>query len=307
MGHETFSADEEEEALRKQHQLGVIGLLCLLGHAAPAQDFNDVAVERVAAGYTFTEGPVWSKEGFLLFADVPTNRLLKFTPGEGVDVVTSESNGAIGNALDDRGRLYTCEQRKRRVTRSDKKGHMEVIAERYNGKRLNAPNDIVVTRNGHIYFTDPAFGSYSEGRELPYAVYHVTPKGEMEVIAQPKGRPNGVALAPNGKILYVVNSDEKNVRAYDLDRSGSASNERIVISQIDGIPDGIKTDEKGNLYVACSGIGIYSPEGKLLRLIPMHEKPSNCAFGDGDLQTLYITARTSVYRARLDVKGAPPY
>jgi gluconolactonase len=129
----------------------------------------------------------------------------------------------------------------------------------------------------------------------------------MEVIAQPKGRPNGITLAPGGKVLYVVNSDEKNVRAYDIDKNGSASNERVVISNIEGVPDGIKADEKGNVYVACSGIAIYSPDGKLLHTVTMTEKPSNLAFGDADLQTLYITARTSVYRVRLDVKGALHY
>jgi gluconolactonase len=232
---------------------------------------------------------------------------MKFTPGEGVEVYRENANGAIGNSFDERGRLYTCEQRSHRVVRTNKKGNTEPLVESFNGKRLNAPNDIVVTRNGHVYFTDPAFGSYADTKQLPYAVYHVTPKGEIELVAQPKGRPNGVTLSPNGKVLYVVNSDEKNVRAYDLDKSGAASNERVIISKIEGVPDGIKTDEKGNLYVACSGIAIYSPDGKLLHTLPMSEKPSNCAFGDSDLQTLYITARTSVYRARLQVKGSVQY
>jgi gluconolactonase len=125
----------------------------------------------------------------------------------------------------------------------------------------------------------------------------------LEVIAKPKGRPNGVALAPDGRTLYVGNSDERNVRAYDLDKSGGASNEHILISGIEGVPDGICIDEKGDLYVAANRIQAYSPEGKLLGMIPTEETPSNCAFGDPDLGSLYITARTSVYRVRLDVKG----
>src|SRR5947209_11776170 len=129
----------------------------------------------------------------------------------------------------------------------------------------------------------------------------------MEVIAKPKGRPNGVAISPSGRILYVANSDERNVRAYDIDKNGAASNERVLISGTDGVPDGIRTDERGNLYVASDGLAIYSPEGKLLEAIPMAEKPSSCAFGDADLQTLDITARTSVYRLRLKVKGSIPY
>lgn len=282
--------------------------LILLYATAAAQDFEKIMVERVAGNYAFTEGPVWSREGFLLFSDVPSSRIMKFTPGEGVDVYRQETNAANGNAFDEKGRLYTCEQRTRRVIRTDKKGKTETVAESFNGKRLNAPNDIVVSRSGHVYFTDPAFGSYADTRELPhYGVYHVTPKGEMELVAKPTGRPNGITLSPNGKVLYVVNSDEKNVRAYDLDHSGSASNERTVISNIEGVPDGIRVDEKGNLYVACSGLAIYSSEGKLLHTIPMSEKPSNCAFGDADMQTLYITARTSLYRVRLDVKGSVQY
>jgi gluconolactonase len=138
-------------------------------------------------------------------------------------------------------------------------------------------------------------------------VYHIAPKGELSAIARPTGRPNGITLSPNGRILYVANSDERNIRAYDVDRNGGVSGERTVVSGIEGVPDGIRTDEKGNLYVAAKGILVYSPEGKLLATIPLAETPSNCAFGDPDLQTLYITARTSLYRVRLDVKGAVPY
>ncbi|MEK7407129.1 MAG: SMP-30/gluconolactonase/LRE family protein, partial [Acidobacteriota bacterium] len=269
-----------------------------------AQDFSELKVERVAAGYKFTEGPVWSREGFLLFSDVPQNLIVKLD-AKGATNFRVESNGANGNAFDAQGRLYTCESRTRRVTRTNKKGEIEVLAERWEGKRLNAPNDIVVRRDGHVWFTDPAFGAQADARELDfYGVYHLGPKGEMELIAKPQGRPNGIALAPNGRVLYVANSDERNVRAYDLDRQGKASNERVVVSGIDGVPDGMKVDEKGNLYVTAKGLAVYSAQGKHLTTIEIAETPANCAFGDPDFQTLYVTARTSVYRIRLDVKGA---
>ena len=129
----------------------------------------------------------------------------------------------------------------------------------------------------------------------------------MDVVAKPQGRPNGVAFSPNGRILYVANSDDRNVRAYDVDRAGAVSNERVAISKIAGVPDGICVDEKGNLYVAAKGLAVYSPEGKLLNTFELAETPSKCAFGDHDFQTLYITARSSVYRVRLDVKGAVQY
>ncbi len=285
-----------------------VTLIGLLAAVAAAQDFSNLRIERVAAGNRFTEGPVWSREGFLLFSDVPRDLILQWTPGKGVTNFREQSNGANGNAYDAQGRLYTCESRTRRVVRTDRKGRVEVLAERYQGKRLNAPNDIVVRRDGHVYFTDPAFGSQADTRELDfYGVYHITPKGELELIARPQGRPNGIALSADGKTLYVANSDERNVRAYDLDRQGRASNERVVVSGIEGVPDGIKVDEKGNLYVAARTLAVYSPEGKLLTSIELPETPSNCAFGDPDFGALYVTARTSVYRIRLDVKGAVSY
>lgn len=278
--------------------------ILLLVAGAAAQDFEKLRVERAATGYVFAEGPAWSPMGFLIFSDVPKNQLLQFAVGKPARVYRENSNGASGNRFDAQGRLYTCETHARRVTRTDKKGRVEVLADRWQGKRLNAPNDIVIRKDGDAYFTDPAFGNQQDTRELDFfGVYHITRKGELEVIAKPKGRPNGIALAPDGRTLYVANSDERNVRAYDLDKSGAASNERILISGIQGVPDGICVDEKGNLYVAAQRIDVFTPEGKPLGNIAMEETPSNCTFGDPDLGSLYITARTSVYRVRLNVKG----
>jgi gluconolactonase len=204
--------------------------------------------------------------------------------------------------------MATTEIYTRRVTRTDKRGKIEVLPERWQGKRLNAPNDIVVRKDGQIYFTDPAFGNQQDTRELDfYGVFHISHRGELEVAAKWKGRPNGIALSPSGRVLYVVDSDERKVRAYDVDRSGAASNERVLVSNIPGLPDGMKVDEKGNLYVAARNVEVYTPEGAHLASIATHETPSNCAFGDGDFQSLYITARCSVYRVRLNVKGSVQY
>jgi len=265
-------------------------------------------MERVATGFQFTEGPAWSREGFLLFSDVPNNNIMKYVPGQKPTVFRENSNGANGNVFDVQGRLYSCESRTRRVVRMDKKGSIQVLAEKWEGKRLNAPNDIVVRKDGHAYFTDPAFGNQADTRDLDfYGVYHIAPKGELSLIAKPAGRPNGIALSPNGHVLYVANSDEHNVRAYDVDRNGDTANERVVISGVDGVPDGIRVDEKGNVYVAAKGIGVYDPHGKLIETLGMSETPANCAFGDSDFNTLYITARTSLYRIRRAVKGALQY
>jgi sugar lactone lactonase YvrE len=292
------------QTTRRQFGVSILGAL----GAARAQESQEPQMERVATGFQFTEGPAWSREGFLLFSDIPNNNVIKYVPGQKTTVFRENSNGANGNVFDAQGRLYSCESRTRRVVRMDKKGGMQVLAEKWEGKRLNAPNDIVVRKDGHAYFTDPAFGNQADTRDLDfYGVYHITPKGELSLIAKPAGRPNGIAFSPNGRVLYVANSDEHNVRAYDVDRNGDAANERVVISGIEGVPDGIRVDEKGNVYVAATGIAIYDPHGKLIETIGMAETPANCTFGDSDFNTLYITARTSLYRIRRNVKGALQY
>jgi len=282
-----------------------ISLFALFAAAVFGQDFTDLKVERVAGGYAFTEGPVWSHDGFLIFSDIPSNKLLQFKPGAPSSVFRTDTNGANGNTYDVQGRLYSCESHSRRVTRADKKGKIEVLAERFQGKRLNAPNDIAVRKDGHIYFTDPAFGNQQDTRELDfYGVYHLSNRGELEVVAKPKGRPNGIAISPNGRILYVTNSDDRNVRAYDLDRNGAASSERVLVSNIEGVPDGIRVDKKGNIYGSGpGGVWIISPEGKHLGTIKIPEVVSNVAWGDKDGKTLYITASTSLYRIKLSAQG----
>jgi gluconolactonase len=282
----------------------------LVGLALPllgcAQDFSVIKVDLLGKDFTFTEGPAWSKDGYLIFSDTPSDRLLKWSPSHPIEVFRKDAHGPSGNAFDAQGRLYTCETRTRRVTRTEKSGAVEVLAERWDGKRFNAPNDVVVSKSGHVYFTDPAFGYQSDQRELDfYGVYHIPPKGPIQVVSRPAGRPNGIALAANGRTLYVVNTDERNVRAYDVDRNGETSGERVVVAKIASVPGGIRVDEKGELFVAAAdGIEIYSPDGRLLHTIEIHGGVSNCAFGEADLMSLLITQRGNVYRARMDVKGA---
>jgi gluconolactonase len=262
-------------------------------------------IERVASGFQFTEGPVWLPEAAVLFSDIPSNRLIKWSLKGGKQVVREDSGGANGNALDSCGRVYTCEGGARRVTRTGTDNKVEVVAERFEGKRLNAPNDIAVRRDGHAWFTDPAFGKAEQTRELPFnGVFHLKPNHELALVARMDRRPNGAALSPDGRILYVAVSDERAIRAWDLDRSGAASNPRLLITGTDGPPDGLKTDSKGNLYVAANHILIYSPKGELQRRILMPEKPSNLCFGP-DEKSFYVTARTTLYRVFPDASQAP--
>jgi gluconolactonase len=208
--------------------------------------------------------------------------------------------------MDRRSRLYSCEYKARRVTRADRKGRIEVLVDKFEGKRFNAPNDIVVRRDGYIYFTDPLF-TRLDRRELDfYGVFHVTPKGQTEAIVRMQTRPNGVTLSPDGKTLYVANTDERNIRAYDLDTSGRASNERVAVANLPGAPDGIRTDVKGNLYIAARGVAVYSPAGKLLGTIALPVNPRNLAFGDRDLRTLYMVGN-SIFRVRLNVPRSVQY
>jgi gluconolactonase len=265
-----------------------------------AQDFSQVRVEQIGEHYLYAEGPVWSPEGFLLFSDTVTNKLYKFIPGKPVAEFSVVPGGPIGNAIDAQGRLYTCEFRQRRVTRTSKNSKMEVLASRYESKRLNAPNDVAVRHDGQVYFTDPAFGNQQDTRELDfYGVFHLTPKGDLEPVAKLQTRPNGIALSPNGRILYVADSDARLIRAWDLDRAGAASNPRVFAEKIQGVPDGLRTDDKGNVYVAARHVYVYSPQGAPLTELELPEAATNLAFGDPDLQTLFVTTRINLYRIRL--------
>src|SRR6476620_2079477 len=239
----------------KTHLLTIAAALLLPTlPAGLAQDFSNLKVEPVTGSFPGGEGPVWSRQGFLIFSDYSRDRLYKYVPGKTPEVYREDSHGANGNAMDRQGRLYTCEYKSRQVTRTDRQGRVEVLVDKFEGKRFNAPNDIVVRRDGHVYFSDPLFTPLDR-RELDfYGVFHLTPKGEIEAIARMKTRPNGVTLAPDGKVLYVANTDEKNIRAYALDRDGKASGERIAIADLPAGPDGIRTDVKGNLYIAARGV-----------------------------------------------------
>jgi len=261
-------------------------------------------LETLGTGFLGAEGPVWIKDGgYLLFSDTRSEKIHKYVPGQGITVWREKSGGASGNAVDREGRLYSCEYKTRRVTRTLKNGFVETLIDKYQGKRFNAPNDIVVRHDGHLWFTDPLFTPL-ESRDLDfYGVYHRAPDGTLELIAKPQGRPNGIALSPDGRILYVANTDERNLRAYDVDKRGRASNERVFIEKLSSAPDGIKTDSAGSLYITGDDVAIYSKEGKLQSRIASPEYVRNIAFGERDFRTLYITSQQSLMKVTLNVRG----
>jgi gluconolactonase len=269
-------------------------------------------VERVASGFSFTEGPVWmAEEECLLFSDIPASQILKLKKDGRVVVFRAPSGNANGLTRDREGRLIVCEHGNRRVTRLERDGSISVVADRFQGKRLNSPNDVVVKSDGGIYFTDPHYGIEPWQREQPVqGVYFLPPDGsELRLVAGDFEMPNGLAFSPDERTLYIDDSalERRHVRVFKVEADGSLTNGRLfhdMNSRKPGNPDGMKVDSCGNIY--CSGAGgvwIFSPQGGLLGTIKTPEIPSNCAWGDKDLQSLYITARTSVYRVRVNIPG----
>ena len=288
----------------------------LIGGIAMGKDLGiDAIVEsdslqQIAKDLRFTEGPVWCPEGYLLFSDIPANTIYKWTPDGKLSVYRSPSGNSNGLTLDRQGRLIACEHGNRRVSRTESDGTIKSIAEKYNGKRLNSPNDVVVKSDGSIYFTDPPYGVDPAKRELDFqGVYRISPDGVLTLLVDDFEKPNGLVFSPDEKILYIADTDRKHVKAYDVKPDGTLTNGRIfadLSAERQHGPDGMKVDEKGNLYVTSGVVWIFDKTGKHLGNIVTPEAPANCAFGGKDNKTLFITARTSVYKVQLKVKGLSP-
>ena len=268
--------------------------------------------ERLATGFVFTEGPLWHPDGFYYFVDVRSSVLYRIVPGRAPEVVREKTGGGNGTTFDLQGRLVICEGDNRRVARMAADGRaVEVLVDRFEGKRLNRPNDVVCKSDGSIYFTDPGLRVPLAERELPYAgVYRVMPDGVMSLVADFE-YPNGLAFSPDERRLYVANTRwAQYIHVLDLDPSGKMIRRRIFADmssdETDGVPDGMKVDVDGRVY--CTGPGgtwVFAPDGARLGIIRTPEVPANLAFGGADLRTLFLTARTSVYTLRVKVPGQP--
>ena len=274
---------------------------------------SDSTPSRLATGFEFTEGPVWlGEENFLLFSDIPANQILKLTRDGQVSVFRRPSGNSNGLTRDKEGRLIACEHGNRRVTRTDRDGSIAVLADSFRGKKLNSPNDVAVRSNGDVYFTDPTYGIRPDEQQQPIqGVYRLSPKtNELTVVAEDFAAPNGLAFSPDESTLYINDSSEqRHIRAFRVESDGALSEGRVFFDMNvseRGSPDGMKVDVDGHLY--CTGPGgvwVFDDAGRQLGRIVTPEKPSNCAWGDEDWRSLYITARTSVYRIRLNVQGVP--
>lgn len=276
---------------------------------------REVAIEQIATGFLFTEGPVWhDRDHLLLFSDIQGNIIHRWKASQGISAFRKPSNMANGNTWDLQGRLLTCEHATSRVTRTEPDGALTVIASHYQGKELNSPNDIVVKSDGAIYFTDPIFGRkqpYGVPREPELAicgVYRVDPAtGALRLLADDFAQPNGLCFSVDEALLYVNDSPRKHIRVFRVQADGSIAGGRLFAETLGdepGVPDGMKVDMQGNLY-CCGpgGIHVFAPDGTRLARIRTPEKAANFAFADADYRSLYVTACTSLYRLRVLVPG----
>ncbi len=289
--------------------LGV--LLCLMALAPATAQQRPVpkgaTVELVDDGFEFTEGPIWYQDA-LLFSDIPANTVYQWTPDGGTEAFMKPSGHANGLAIDTSGHLLLA-QHDGQVGRRTQDGSVAVLADTYGGKRLNSPNDLTVASDGTIYFTDPPYGVDEEERELSFSgVYRLSPDGDLSLLTKSFTRPNGICLSPNDSTLYVNDSQETLIRAYDVTESGDISNGRQFAAPTDedaqGSTDGMKVDAEGNLYTTGpGGVWVYGPDGTQRARIAVPKAPTNLAFGGPDRKTLYITARPHVYRVPVNVPG----
>jgi gluconolactonase len=281
--------------------------------------FN-AAVERIASGFRWVEGPVWfGDHSCLLFSDIPANRLLRWdAPTGAVSVFRDASNNANGNTRDAEGRLVTCEHRTRRVTRTEHDGSITVLADGYDGKPLNAPNDVVVAPDGAVWFTDPGYGIMSdyEGQEataeLPTAVYRVHPDHRVpELVLNDLDRPNGLCFSPDGSRLYVVDSGAtRSIHVYDVTHGGLGAR-RPFADMSPGTSDGIRCDVDGNVWSAAGGGGdgydgvhVFDPGGTLIGQVVLPEACANVCFGGAAGNRLFMAASRSIYAVYVRTRGA---
>jgi gluconolactonase len=274
---------------------------------------HDAKLETVASGFKFTEGPVWDPRGFLYLSDEPGNKIYRVYPDGRKEEVIAIGD-PDGNTFDRQHRLISCSSVLRAVVEITPAGKYKILANRYDGKKLNTPNDVTIGPGGALYFTDPNMDlAPGAKQELAFqGVYRLDVKGELTLLTKDLTEPNGLAFSSNGKQLYVDDSEQRNIRVYDVTSNGLLTNGRVFGEEPgdhgEGVPDGMKVDRKGNLYVTGpKGIWVWNDRGRHIGTITLPEQPANLSWGDSDHRTLYITATTSVYRLHTKTEGYIPW
>jgi len=305
--------------------LGIVLLLTLASN--PAREFQlraespefwklfsqDAKLATLATGFGFTEGPVWDPAGFVYVSDEEINKIYRVYSDSHKEELVSLGD-PDGNTYDFDQKLLDCASVLRAIIRIDRDGKYQVLADRFEGKKFNSPNDVVLGPDGAIYFTDPTLDlPAGEKQEIPFqGVYRLDAEGKVRLLTKELTQPNGLAFSPDGKKFYVDDSKQRNIRVYDFQPDGTLNNGRIFASeagpQKGGVPDGMKVDHEGNLFVTGpEGIWVWNPDGHHLGTVVMPEQPANLAWGDPDYGTLYITATRSVYKLRTKTRGFVPY
>lgn len=267
---------------------------------------------KVAGDFGFTEGPVWDDSGFLYVSDEEKNKIYRvFLDGRKEEFVSL--GDPDGSTYDRQQRLIDCASVLRAIIALTPDGKSTILADRFEGKKFNSPNDVIVGPDGALYFTDPTLDLVKgEKQEIPFqGVYRLDSRGKVKLLTKDLTQPNGLAFSPDGKRFYVDDSEQRNIRVYDVASDGALTNGRIFAQEAggehDGVPDGIKVDRNGNLFVTGpKGIWVWDPQGRHLGTIEMPEQPANLTWGDKDRGTLYVTATTSIYRLRTRTLGFTP-
>ncbi len=286
---------------------------------------GNAAIERVATGFRWAEGPVYFRDGgYLLWSDIPNNRIMRWSEDDGhVSVFRANSNYSNGNTRDREGRLITCEHDARRVTRTEPDGTITVLIDNFQGKKLNAPNDVVVAADGAVWFTDPGYGTLGnyEGHlaehELPPRVYRLDVKtGQATVVTEDFDKPNGLAFSPDEKKLYIIDSGithggKSNIRVYDVQGDKLTGGKVFAENFAPGITDGVRTDIDGNVWCSMGwaapkedGVRCYAPNGDMIGIVHLPETCANLCFGGKRRNRLFMTASTSVYAVYVETQGA---
>jgi gluconolactonase len=286
---------------------------------------GNAGIDRIATGFRWAEGPVYFRDGgYLLWSDIPNNRMMRWLEEDGhVSVFRTPSNYSNGNSRDLEGRLVTCEHDARRVTRTEPDGRITVLMDRFNGKKLNAPNDIVVASDGAVWFTDPGYGidgeyeGHTDSFELPANVYRLDPRtGRASVVADDFTRPNGLAFSPDEKLLYIVDTGithggPSHIRVFDVVANKLRKGRIFTEDFAPGFTDGMRVDMRGNVWCSMGwadpaedGVRCYAPDGDLIGKVHLPETCANLCFGGKKRNRLFICGSTSIYALYVDVQGA---